>query len=319
MGLPDAEDALTRLRLRFSRGEISETEYYYTRMELMDAHTAGEPFPIPERMAEPERRRPKERDPNLPPGEAGPGLERNERGCYEMVFGNGHRMIWVPPGEFKMGSDDAEAEANEKPAHKVLFPKGFWLDKTPVTNGQFLAFARAAGREREFLSRNEDLYTGLPGNYLGDYPDHSVVNVDWFEAWEYAKWAGLRLPREAEWEYAARGTGGLKYPWGDAEPSPERANYGDAAGHPMAVGRCPAGMGPHGHLDLAGNILEYLDDAYTNDYFALSVSGRQHIKVARGGCLKSSPRQLRAAWRTAIVIHPGACSRAIGFRCAKDR
>ena len=137
------------------------------------------------------------------PGQAAPGTTwKRPR--------DGKVMVWVPAGEFVMGSD--RGDDGEKPLHRVVLD-GFWIDCMPVTNAQFARFLRQQGIQiegsriwlKQALSR-----IAVPG-----YEDHPVVAVSWDGAAAYARWVGGRLPTEAEWEYAARGPQGRFYPWGD--------------------------------------------------------------------------------------------------------
>jgi serine/threonine-protein kinase len=264
-------------------------------------------------------------DPNLPPPHQREGIRKNEKGYYEKELKNGHVMVWVPPGEFMMGSEDEEAYGDEKPVHKVTFRTGFWLDKHPVTNRQFLAYLKSAraGDLEEFMERNDGTFDELEGNYLEGYPDHPVVNVNWEEAKAYAKWAGLRLPSEAEWEYAAKGKDGRKYPWGNGEPNAGRANYDEALGHPSAVGEYPEGMGPFGHLDLAGNVWEWCEDRGNGNYQGAPMDGRAWVtggsesRILRGGSWYFHPGDLRVSNRNGGDPGRGDCY--LGFRCAQDR
>ena len=179
--------------------------------------------------------------------------------------------VWVPAGEFMMGTTGEEAEyvvehlggkagllADEQPAHTVRITKGFWLGKHEVTNAQYRAFCEATGRE--FPEESDQ----------GD--DHPVVSVSWDDAVAYAEHYGLRLPTEAEWEYAARGPEGQRYPWGD-EWNPQKLcwelNTGPG-GLTFPVGSFPAGASWVGALDMAGNVWEWVADWYGRDYYASS-------------------------------------------------
>jgi serine/threonine-protein kinase len=167
--------------------------------------------------------------------------------------------VWVPAGEFDMGSN--EGTGNEKPVRRVRLP-GFWLYKTSVTNAMCRKFVADTGhRKPEFepyTQGGRKVWTNPRFN--GD--EQPVVGVSWDDAVAYLRWAGARLPTEAEREYAARGPENRRYPWGEQAPTGERAiferDYGTQG--PAAVGSVPAGRSCCGPLDLAGNVWEWCSD-----------------------------------------------------------
>ena len=178
-------------------------------------------------------------------------------------------MVLIPAGTFQMGSDDEDARDNEKPVHTVHLD-AFYMDKYEVTNAQFKVFVDA---NPEWQKDNIDDQFHLGGHlhhWTGtDYPageaNHPVTEVSWYAAMAYAEWAGKRLPTEAEWEYAARGgLAGKKYPWGDAEPTANDANYDDNIGTTLPVGAYAANG--YGLYDMAGNVFEWCLDAYEGDF-----------------------------------------------------
>lgn len=116
-------------------------------------------------------------------------------------------MVYIPAGEFIMGSEDGED--NEVPVHTVYLD-AFWIDKYEVTNAQFKKFCEETGHKGMI---NQPGFEGIT-DYFNNQPNSPVINITWWYAVDYAKWAGKRLPTEAEWEKAARGTDGRKYPWG---------------------------------------------------------------------------------------------------------
>jgi formylglycine-generating enzyme required for sulfatase activity len=170
---------------------------------------------------------------------------------------DGSVLVWIPPGRFRMGNDEGTLE--ERPEHRVTFSRGFFLGKFELTWGKFQRFWLA--------TRGEQL---APRGFEGDGPPSSLVDeqpvhgVGFPVAMEYAKWAGLRLPLEAEWEYAARGPKWLPYPWGREPLAATRANVGvlpddsaDAYPFTSPVGSFPAGRAPFGCLDMVGNVREW--------------------------------------------------------------
>lgn len=223
-------------------------------------------------------------------------------------------MALVPAGEFTMGSP--EGDLDEKPAHKVLI-NAFFMDKYEVTVKQYAAFLQESGGDRpaEWKTMNKTANQNRP-----------VMGVDWAEAARYCKWAGKRLPTEAEWEKAARGTDGRLYPWGNDPPTPLHANYGkrEWSNHEalVPVGTLEAGKSPYGIYDMAGNVWEWVSDWYDNDYYKNSPSESPAgpptggFKVIRGGSWNTSARNLRAADR--YFDPPSFRSQYVpGFRCAK--
>jgi formylglycine-generating enzyme required for sulfatase activity len=165
-------------------------------------------------------------------------------------------MILVPAGPFTMGADRGGQE-DEHPAHTVTLA-AFFLDKTEATNA---AYERCVASK---VCRPHDPKSSSLNRFGGDEafrgPDQPISSISWDDARTYCGSLGKRLPTEAEWEKAARGTDARKYPWGDAPPTPELGVY--AASRTEPVGSRPKGAGPYGHLDMAGNVWEWLEDIY---------------------------------------------------------
>jgi formylglycine-generating enzyme required for sulfatase activity len=203
-------------------------------------------------------------------------------------------MVYVPAGEFLMGSsdDDSDAWGDEKP-QRAVYLDAFWIDKTEVTNAQYGKCVEAAACPEPKCWRDDDRRT----------PDQPVVCVSWHDAETYAAWVGGRLPTEAEWEKAARGTDGRIYPWGNSEPDCEIANYWQCVGYPVAVGSHPGGASPYGVLDMAGNVWEWVADRYDGTYYARSPSFNPQgpeageYRALRGGAFNNSQRLVRCAFR----------------------
>lgn len=223
-------------------------------------------------------------------------------------------MVWLPAGEFEMGCvvGDADCDADEQPRRRVRLTRGLWLDTTEVTVGRYAAFAAAAGR-------------ALPVQPEWSGTDHPVVNVSWNNAEEYCRWAGGRLPTEAEWEFAARaGVAGERFPGG--LPSGGAAVNGDGTGpadhweKTAPVASFPANR--LGFFDLFGNVWEWCADwydprAYSHGREADPVgpaAGRE--RVLRGGSWTSVAGRLRVSYRFRLA--PEESSVGIGFRCARD-
>jgi len=216
-------------------------------------------------------------------------------------------MVYVPPGQFSMGAQNGQPD--ERPIHRVRISRGFWLYRTEVTNAAFRQFVQAAGRP-------------LPA-YLSDPrcngPEQPAL-VSWTDARAYAKWAGGRLPTEAEWEYAARGTDQRRYPWGDQAPDSTRAVFGlnVRVGAPAPCGLRPAGASPFGALDMAGNVAEWCQDSYDAAYYAASAlldprgPSAGPSRVVRGGSWFDQGETLRASNR--FDYDPEYRGRDVGFR-----
>ena len=196
-------------------------------------------------------------------------LQRQEDlGQDRMVWEqDGKEMVRIPAGEFLYG-DEKKRELFE-----------FWIDKTPVTNAEYFRFVADTGHEPPTHWDDE-----IPPEGISDHP---VVNVSWQDAVAYAEWADKRLPTEEEWEKAARGTDGRKYPWGDEEPTPDLCNYGKNEGGTTPVGKySPQGDSPYGCVDMAGNVWEWT----ASDYY-------KGTKVLRGGSWRNTPSSVRGADR----------------------
>ena len=220
---------------------------------------------------------------------------------------DGMEMVYLPAGEYSMGSTDAEVGmavelcdeyhagchtcdperdicksvwyANEQPAHTVSLDT-FWLDRTEVTTAQYKRCVRAGACDPP---AKNSLYTIRSYYDNREYRDYPVINVNWFQASAYCEWVGGRLPTEAEWEYAARGEEWHMFPWGD-EHDGTRMNFCDANcwyawrdesvddGHEVTapVGSYPEGASWCGALDLAGNVWEWVADWYSDDTYATS-------------------------------------------------
>ena len=228
---------------------------------------------------------------------------------------DGMVMVYVPEGEFEMGTSDEQRDHwiekygwdpdwnyNEQPIHTVYLD-AFWIDRTEVTNGQY-ALCVAEGACQEPSSSESAKRTSYYGN--PEFQDFPVVYVDWYMAKAYCAWAGRRLPTEAEWEKAARGTDGRTYPWGEGIDS-TLANYGGTDCKDCdttAVGSYLTGASPYGALDMAGNVWEWVADEYDNRYYLNSPSENPPgpsfdgtMRVYRGGPWNGTTNTTRSATR----------------------
>jgi formylglycine-generating enzyme required for sulfatase activity len=231
---------------------------------------------------------------------------------------DGMEMVYVPGGTFEMGS--TAGEDDEQPVHEVILDS-FWIDQTEVTNSQY-ARCRADGMcSIPYLtsSARRDNYFGV-----SEYDDYPVIFVEWGQADTYCQWAGARLPTEAEWEYAARGPDGNKYPWGSDLPidTDSLLNHNWSIGDTTQVGSYPDGASWVGALDMAGNVWEWVADWYDPDYYASSPSHNPpgpetgDYKVLRGFGWYDTTVYVRAATR--IGFEPLLHSGAVGFRCVVE-
>jgi formylglycine-generating enzyme required for sulfatase activity len=202
-------------------------------------------------------------------------------------------MVYVPAGEFWMGSteDDPDAYDDEKPRHKV-FVDGFWIDRTEVTNAQYrqCVDARACSPPQAAGSLTRQSYYGNP-----EYNDYPVINVSWYQAHAYAEWAGGRLPSEAEWEYAARGPEGFTYPWGEGPPHWSLLNYDGNVGDTKEVGAYPEGASWVGALDMSGNVWEWTSSLYV-DYPYDPDDGREVLEAEGARVLRGGAFYIDAGW-----------------------
>ncbi len=222
-------------------------------------------------------------------------------------------FVKIPAGEFQMGSDkerDEYADDNEFPQHTVRLSE-YGIARYPVTVAQFKAFMQDTG-----YSTDEDW------EKYNRYENHPVVNVSWHDAVAYCEWLTdklcrqIRLPTEAEWEKAARGTDGRIYPWGD-EADPDKANYGDTGIlTTSAVGCFPGGKSPYGVSDMSGNVWEWCQDWY-DEYASGAVTDPTgphsgSYRVNRGGSWDDHARYCRSADR--IRGSPDNRDGYLGFR-----
>jgi formylglycine-generating enzyme required for sulfatase activity len=275
----------------------------------------------------------------LPTETPGPGSTRTRPA-------DGMAIVYVPAGEFLMGSTDADPDAadNEKPQHTVYLD-AFWMDRTEVTVAQFRAFVQATGYRTLAEQRGYadawvesaaawQTVTGADwqhpfGPESSAEDSHPVVQVSWDDAAAYCTWAGGSLPSEGQWEKAARGTDGRIYPWGDGfdgtsvnfcDMHCQRAStYDDGYQFAAPVGSYPAGASPYGMLDMAGNVWEWTADRYAANYYAHSPAENPggpetgRYRVLRGGSWNHSRDGMRTAFR--LDSAPTNVVDNFGFRC----
>ena len=258
---------------------------------------------------------------------------------------DGMEMIYIPAGAFSMGNADQQ---DESPPHQVNLD-AFWIDRTEITNREYAQFLNAIANQLSScqpltacvssMEENADSHlASKAGRIVAEvgFEDHPATHVTWLGAATYCQWADARLPTEAEWEKAARGSSGRRYPWGDSFEAAntnfcDRSCTFDAGRDEEAddnwattapVGSFPDGASPYAVYDLAGNVWEWVSDWYGHDYYQQSPgqnpSGPQdgQQRVVRGGSWFSAASDLRAANRSAWP--PDTTTGFIGFRCARS-
>lgn len=258
-------------------------------------------------------------------------IHKNDKGFNEFRWlKDGSILIGIPEGEFWIGSHRGDGRDNERPQRKVYLDS-FLIAKYPVTNEQFDLFISQTCYVTDAERGGPCLFTDFNGIWKERYDlswkdfyslstkDHPVVLVTPNDALEYCKWAGLRLPTEAEWEKAARGIDGYTYPWGN-HPAPNQnyANFGKIG--TTSVGKYPLGASPFDCQDMAGNVWEWCEDFYDPLYHRNTDSQNPHAssdeteqRVNRGGSWYDSEFSLRSAFR--FGDDPKAYFH-LGFRCA---
>jgi formylglycine-generating enzyme required for sulfatase activity len=233
---------------------------------------------------------------------------------------NGVPMVWVSDGAFLMGSPDGRAR--NQPPHEVYL-NAFYVDQFEVTTAHYARFLGTIGQGQPGLVPM--LWAQV--NLLQD-GDRPVMGVTWEAADAYCRWVGKRLPTEAEWEKAARGLDGRRYPWGNDEPAFTLANYGQSvSSHTYRdslkpVGSYEGGKSPYGIYDMAGNVSEWVADWYDEEYYAKSPKSnpqgpvRGLEKVFRGGSFVSSRLAMKSTSRESNF--PADKGLHVGIRCAQD-
>ncbi|MDA0335089.1 MAG: SUMF1/EgtB/PvdO family nonheme iron enzyme [bacterium] len=227
-----------------------------------------------------------------------------------LLEANKRRMIEIPGGQFTMGGSQEDSPDSERPAHPVNVPTCYF-DAYPVTNQDYREFVNCTGYKTPIHWQRGSYPTGLAR--------HPVVNVSYHDAKAYAEWMGARLPTEAEWEKAARGTDERLYPWGNRFVD-DRCNSNGVVGTTLMVDEYPLGRSPYGVWDMSGNVYEWCDDYYDEDYYKYSPStnprgpeGGQE-RVIRGGFFSETRPNVRTTHRSSA---PETHTREnVGFRLA---
>ena len=230
---------------------------------------------------------------------------------------DGMEMVYVPEGTFMMGikKEDTDGWDNKQPEMEIYLD-AYWIDKYEVSNAQY-AKCVADGECTEPGSKSSKTRNNYYGN--SEFDNYPVIWVDWNQSSSYCAWAGGRLPSEAEWEKAARGTERGKYPWGNENPTSELVNYNENVGDTTAVDSYPEGISPYGAFNMAGNVSEWVNDRWSNKY---DTSGTRNptgpqtgaYRVLRGGWWGSVDRGIRSGFRARFNPYIRGSYR--GFRCA---
>ena len=230
-------------------------------------------------------------------------------------------MVRIPGGEYTRGRSHALPDdglkwyptvmKDDRPARSIRVDE-FWLDEHEVSNEEYKAFVKQTGHRAP--------HHWPKGTMPAEIAKVSVVNVSWEDAAAFAKWAGKRLPTEAEWERACRGDAeGKKYPWGDEKPTAQSARFNTVSG---PVAGCGFAKNDYGLCDMAGNVWEWVADWYEKDYYAAAAAANPRgpesgmYRVLRGGSWADEAKYLTCAHRN--WARPKERSPNIGFRCAKD-
>jgi formylglycine-generating enzyme required for sulfatase activity len=232
-------------------------------------------------------------------------------------------MVFVPAGKFQMGchpdyNEGYACPSYELPLHEVYLD-AYYIDKYLVTNYKYAQCVEADFCEPPLynFSSTRPFYYGNP-----IYADYPVIFVSWYDANNYCSWAGKRLPTEAEWEKAARGLTMRAYPWGNQPPNCTLANYRLCIEDTSQVDSYPLGVSPFGVFDMAGNVDEWVNDWFANDYYNQSPYENPYgpefgtVKVLRGGGWDLDPYFLRVSVRSSF--YPYSRSDFMGFRCASS-
>lgn len=224
---------------------------------------------------------------------------------------DGMTQVYVPAGEFLMGKP-GEPDVNSP--QRTIYLDAFWIDQMEVSNAMYEKCVKDGACSLPALSENP---------YYGKwvYRNYPVAYANWTQAVAYCEWADRRLPTEAEWEKAARGTDGRKYPWGNEAPNPRYANYAESLiGEAVPVDRYPMGASPYGALNMVGNMREWVADWFSDSYYS-EMPEKNPIGPDEG-----FERSLRSGAYDAVDLlvskrykhQPQSAGLSRGFRCAES-
>jgi formylglycine-generating enzyme required for sulfatase activity len=255
---------------------------------------------------------------------AGPLQAADQPQAGKLSGKDGAPMVLVPAGPFPMGvpPGDRDGGRDEYPRHQVDLD-AIYIDAHEVTNGRYREFVKATGHRLPQHPRNP-ARTLWKGDQVSEaVAERPVVNVDWHDADAYCKWAGKRLPTEAEWEKAARGTDDRRFPWGNVEPTAKHLNFNQQwVGEKtlMPVGSYEAGKSPYGAYDMAGNVWEWVADWYDDRYYEKSPAknpmgpetGTDKVLRSSGWAVETPLVRIF----TRVKSDPLIRNESTGFRCA---
>jgi len=245
------------------------------------------------------------------------GLAVAEDVPKDIAAKDGAPMVLVLAGAFWMGLAEGEGLDDEQPRHQVYLD-AYHIDKFEITTERYAKFLAFTGWQKPF---NWNMVT------LPEHATRPVIGVGWADADAYCRINGRRLPTEAEWEKAARGTTERRYPWGEKKPAVSLALFGQMTKFSYdllkPVGSYPGGESPYGAFDLAGNVAEWVEDWYDGEYYRNSPEKNPpgprtgQFKMVRGGSWSDMPVYLMTAGRTSKLL-PDTRNAFIGFRCAQS-
>ncbi len=255
-------------------------------------------------------------------------IGKNTKGFAEFIDNkDSTTYIYIPAGEFTMGNDDKYNDGDENPPHKVYLD-GYFISKYEITNKQYKRFCDATGHKYP----KDPHFKGME-NYFENYPDYPVVNINYYDALNYCKWANADLPTEAQWEKAAKGIDNRRYPWGEHSPYYEKeyyANY-DPGGYDQdgyfftcPVNAFPQGISFYGLYNMGGNVWEWCKDYYEKFYYKTAPyknpfndrKGSTDM-VMRGGSFYAFAWNMRCSDRS--MSPPTDPWYSIGFRIIKKQ
>ena len=261
---------------------------------------------------------------------AAPGSQSAEGLEKEVKGKDGAPMVLIPEGSFPMGvpHGDRDGGRDEYPRHDV-FVNNFYIDKFEVTNGRYLEFVKATNHRIPQNPKNATRNLWQGDDHSESLADRPVINVDWADANAYCQWAGKRLPTEAEWEKAAKGTADRRFPWGNVEPTNKHLNFNQQwIGEKtlMPVGSYELGKSPFGVYDMAGNVWEWVNDWYDAKYYEKSPAKNPPVRrpgpsacfVDQAGRTKLRPSASSPVWtaiRPSVTNRPGS---AVRWMCGQS-
>ncbi len=221
-------------------------------------------------------------------------------------------QLYIPAGEFTMGTDK-QPISSTAPLHKIYLD-AYWIDQVEVTNRSYALCVNAGACRRP---ARYNTYFDQP-----QYADYPVVFIHWYDADTYCKWAGERLPTEAEWEKAARGTDLRRYPWGNQYPDNSLLNFNGVYQEPRSSYDYLIGISPYGLLNMAGNVQEWVNDWYDPNYYLSSPYKNPQgpetgqLKILRGGGYWDNATEVQTFFR--FKHDPTSAGQHRGIRCAQS-